>query len=105
MATKKKVQELEDDFVSTVKTSLDEAEKLLVEAASATGDKATELRESALRSLRNTRESLHDTQEAIVERGRQAVKATDHYVHDKPWQAIGVAGVVGLLFGLLVGRR
>ncbi|MCQ9617157.1 YqjD family protein [Paenalcaligenes niemegkensis] len=105
MVTKKRVQEVEDDFVSSVKTSLDEAEKLLVEAASASGEKATELRENALRSLRNTREALHDTQEAVVERGRQAVKATDHYVHDNPWQAIGVAGIVGLLFGLLVGRR
>lgn len=105
MVTKKKVEELEDDVISTIRTRLDEAEKLLVEAASASGDKATELRETALRSLRNTRETLHDTQEAVVERGRQAAKATDHYVHDNPWQAIGVAGVVGLLFGLLVGRR
>lgn len=105
MVTRKRVEEAEEDFVSTVKTSLDEAEKLLVEAANASGEKATELRESALRSLRYTREALHDTQEAVVERGRQAAKATDHYVHDNPWQAIGVAGVVGLLFGLLVGRR
>ncbi|HLS43260.1 MAG TPA: YqjD family protein [Paenalcaligenes sp.] len=105
MVTKRKVEELEDDFVATIRSSLDEAEKLLVEAASASGDKAVELRENALRSLRNTRERLHDTQEAVLERGRQAVKATDHYVHDNPWQAIGVAGIVGLLFGLLVGRR
>lgn len=104
MATKKKVQQ-EDDFMKEVRSSLDEAERLMHEAASATGDKATEMREAAMRSLRQTRETLQDTQEAIVERTREAAKATDHYVHDNPWQAIGVAGIVGLLFGMLVSRK
>ncbi len=105
MATSKKVQAAEDTFIDEVRSSLDEAEKLLREAASASGDKATELRESALRSLRNTREALHETQDAVVETGRRAAQATDHYVHDNPWQAIGVAGVMGLLLGVLISRR
>lgn len=105
MATSKKVQAAEDTFIDEVRSSLDEAEKLLREAASASGDKATELRESALRSLRNTRDALHETQDAVVETGRRAAQATDHYVHDNPWQAIGVAGVMGLLLGVLISRR
>jgi len=104
MATKKSV-ETSENFIAEVKASLDEAEKLLREAADATGDKAGELREKALRSLRLTRDSLHDAQEAVVERSVRAAKATDHYVHDNPWQAIGIAGVVGLMFGMLMCRR
>ena len=34
-----------------------------------------------------------------------AARATDDYVHDNPWQAIGIAGVTGLLLGLLISRR
>jgi len=94
-----------DKFIEEVKASLDEAEKLMREAAEATGDKAGELREKALRSLRVTRDSLHDAQEAVVEHSVRAAKATDNYVHDKPWQAIGVAGIVGLMFGMLISRR
>lgn len=105
MATRKKAEQVEDDFMDEVKKSLDEAERLMREAADATGDKAGEMREAAMRSLRQTRETLQDTQDAILESGRQAVKATDHYVHDNPWQAIGVAGIVGLLVGLLVSRK
>lgn len=105
MAARKQVQKTEDDFIENVKTSLDDAEKLLREAAEATGDKADELRESALRSLRRTRDSLHDAQDALVEKGRQAARATDDYVHDNPWQAIGLAGVAGLLLGVLITRR
>lgn len=104
MATKKNTQR-EEDFMKEVRSSLDEAERLMRDAAEATGDKATEMREAAMRSLRQTRETLQDTQEAIVESGRHAAKATDHYVHDNPWQAIGVAGIVGLLFGMLVSRK
>lgn len=105
MATKKSVRKAEEDLIDEVKHTLDEAERLLRDAASSTGDKATEMREAAMSSLRRTREALQDTQDAIVERGVQAAKATDHYVHDKPWQAIGVAGIVGLLFGMLVSRK
>ncbi|PAX94494.1 hypothetical protein CKW47_09695 [Bordetella pertussis] len=32
-------------------------------------------------------------------------RATDDYVHDNPWQAISIAGVTGLLLGLLISRR
>lgn len=104
MVTKKKAQR-DDDLMDDVRSGLDEAERLMRDAAEATGDKATEMREAAMKSLRQSRETLQDTQEAIVESSRQAAKATDHYVHDNPWQAIGVAGIVGLLFGMLVSRK
>jgi ElaB/YqjD/DUF883 family membrane-anchored ribosome-binding protein len=32
-------------------------------------------------------------------------RATDDYVHEHPWKSIGVAAGVGLLVGLLIGRR
>ena len=105
MATKKSVQANEDEFIESVKESLDDAEKLLKEAAEATGDKAVELRENALRSLKRTREALYDTQDALLAKGRKAARATDDYVHDNPWQAIGLAGLAGVLIGALISRR
>ncbi|NYT58915.1 DUF883 domain-containing protein [Alcaligenaceae bacterium] len=105
MATKKSVQTSEEEFIESVKDSLDDAEKLLREAAGATGEKAAELRESAMLSLRRTREALYDTQDALLERGRKAARVTDDYVHDNPWQAIGMAGLAGVLIGALIGRR
>ncbi|KAB0275071.1 DUF883 domain-containing protein, partial [Klebsiella pneumoniae] len=54
---------------------------------------------------RRTREALYDAQDAVLERGRRAARATDDYVHDNPWQAISIAGVTGLLLGLLISRR
>ncbi|NYT62330.1 DUF883 family protein [Alcaligenaceae bacterium] len=105
MAIRKKVTSSEEEFIDNVKESLDDAEKLLREAASSTGDKATELRESAMQALRRTRETLYDTQDALLERGRRAARVTDDYVHDNPWQAIGMAGLAGVLIGALICRR
>ena len=95
----------EEAFIESVKESLDDIERLMRDAADATGDKASELREDAMRSLRRTREALYDTQDELLARGRRAVRVTDDYVHDNPWRAITVAGVVGVLIGAIICRR
>lgn len=100
-----RVDNEKENVIETVRASLADAESLMREAAAATGDTAAELRERALTSIRRTREALYDAQDAMYERGRRAVRATDDYVHDNPWQAIGVAGVTGLLLGVLIARR
>jgi len=48
---------------------------------------------------------MYDAQDAMLEHGRRAARATDDYVHDKPWQAIAAAGIGGLLLGVLIARR
>ena len=101
----KELKAQEEDFIEGVKESLDDAERLLREAAELTGDKAVQMRERALDSLRRTRLALYDTQDAMLEKGRRAARATDDYVHDNPWQAIGIAGLTGLLVGMLISRR
>lgn len=95
----------EEEFVQQIKNSLDEAERMLQQAAEATGEKAEQLRESAMRSLRRTREHLYSTQDELLVRGRRAMRATDDYVHDNPWRAIGMAGLIGVLVGALICRR
>ena len=97
--------ETQSKLIHSVKSPLDHVESLLRDAANASGEQAAELRERAMTSLRNTRETLHDAQDAMLEQGRRAVRATDDYVHDNPWQAVSVAGVVGLLLGVLISRR
>lgn len=98
-------QNEEARLVDPIKHALDEAEDLLREAASAGGERAEELREKALETLRRSRLALHDVQDSLLERGRHAVQATDEYVHQRPWQAATIAGVAGLLLGLLISRR
>jgi ElaB/YqjD/DUF883 family membrane-anchored ribosome-binding protein len=73
-------------------------EELLKATAAQSGEKVTAARARLEASLAEARET-------VVLRGREAARATDRYVHDNPWTAIGASAGVGLLIGLLIGRR
>jgi len=94
-----------DKLVADLKTVVADAEELLAATAQSTGEKMVELRERLEENLRNVRYRLADAEAALRERTREVARATDHYVHEHPWKAIGVAAGVGLLIGLLIGRR
>jgi ElaB/YqjD/DUF883 family membrane-anchored ribosome-binding protein len=81
------------------------AEDMLAQAASATGEKAAELRGRALEQLKALRERLQDAQATALKQGKAAALATDDYVHDNPWRSILAAASVGVVIGLLIGRR
>jgi ElaB/YqjD/DUF883 family membrane-anchored ribosome-binding protein len=49
--------------------------------------------------------ALGEAKETVSVRGKEAARATDSYVRERPWQAIGVGAGLGLLIGLLIGRR
>ena len=44
-------------------------------------------------------------QDDAGESAKAAARVTDEYVHDNPWQAIGIGAAVGFLAGLVISRR
>lgn len=42
---------------------------------------------------------------AVRGRAEDATEATDEYVHENPWAAIGIAAAVGVIIGFVAGRR
>jgi ElaB/YqjD/DUF883 family membrane-anchored ribosome-binding protein len=96
---------LSDTAQSEVDKAISGAEDMLSQAASATGEKAAELRDRALQQLKALRERLHDAQDVALKKGKAAAIATDDYVHDNPWRSILAAASVGVVIGLLIARR
>src|ERR1700733_5865114 len=92
-------------LMSDIKTVLADAEDLLKQAASTTGERANELREKAVSRLKQAKEKAADVQVVVVEKGKKAARATDDYVHALLWATIGIAGGVGVLGGLLINRK
>ena len=88
---------------------VEDAEKLLRALATSGAEKGSALRASAEQNLAAARERLRELQGDAMERGRQAAKVTDEYVHENPWQSIGVvaavAALVGFVAGLMMNRR
>jgi ElaB/YqjD/DUF883 family membrane-anchored ribosome-binding protein len=94
-----------DKLVSDMKIVIADAEEILRATANQAGEKVVELRERIQERLRDAKIRLQDAEAAIVDKTRAAARATDDFVHENPWQAVGVAAAIGLALGVLIGRR
>ena len=94
-----------DRILDDLRRVVDDAEGRMRETANVAGERAQDARSRAAESLRQARERLQGVEEELVTRARDAAKDTDRYVRDNPWQSIGISAGVGLLLGLLIGRR
>lgn len=94
-----------DKLVEDLRTVVADAEELMKATANQTGERIAAARAKAGESLQAARARLEDAQAVVVERTKVAARATDDYVHEKPWQAIGAAAVVGIILGALISRR
>jgi ElaB/YqjD/DUF883 family membrane-anchored ribosome-binding protein len=98
-------QATKDKLVADLKVLIGDTEELLKATAGQAGEKIATARERIQASLAVYKEKLIDAEEAMMERTKEAARATDEYVHDHPWQAVGVAAGVGFLLGMLIARR
>lgn len=81
-----------------------DAEELLRATANQTGDRVSAARERIEENLAAAKQRLAIAERAVLEKTKLAATATDEYVHDNPWQAIGIAAGVSLLIGMLISR-
>jgi ElaB/YqjD/DUF883 family membrane-anchored ribosome-binding protein len=88
-----------------VKTLVKDAQALFTAATALTGEKADELRGRGMRALETALAKAQDAQQAAVEYSKQAASSTDAYVKENPWRSIAVAAGVGLLVGVILGRK
>ncbi len=98
-------KEARDQLIEDFKKVINDAEELLKVTANETGGKIGAVRERAEANLREARRKLDVLENDLITQTKAAAKATDQLVHENPWQAVAVAAVVGLLFGMLGGRR
>jgi ElaB/YqjD/DUF883 family membrane-anchored ribosome-binding protein len=94
-----------DRLIADLKVVVTDAEELLRATANQAGDKVSELRAKIQDNLVHARASLAEAQAVVVGKAKDVGRATDDYVHDNPWRSVGIAAGVGLLVGLLIGRR
>lgn len=95
----------QQQLVTDMKSAISDAEDMLHATADQAGEKVASLRARIQERLKGARVRLADAEEALLDKTRAAARATDAYVHESPWTAVGVAAAVGLLVGLIIGRR
>lgn len=110
LAAEKSMEKLSNEvtkeqLIADFKVAAADAEALLKATANQGGEKLAEIRARAEESLRVVKVRMDEAQEALLVKTQAAVKATDSYVHENPWKAIGFAAGAGLVIGLLIGRH
>ena len=94
-----------DRLVTDLKEIAADAEELLRLTAGQSGDKIADARTRLGQSLSNAKGQLTQLEAEMLQRGKEVARATDEFVHDNPWKAIGATAGVAFLLGLLIGRR
>lgn len=94
-------EDASDRVVKDLKLIIRDAEALLKATAGQADDKVVEVRNRLNLALESARETCDQLQERTIE----AAKTADRVIRDHPYESIGVAFGVGLLFGLFVSRK
>lgn len=90
-----------EKLVADLKVLSHDAEAVLQATAGQAGDKMHELRERLSAAL----ESAKTTCRRIEDKAVAGAKVADKTIREHPYESLGVAFGVGLLIGVLVGRR
>lgn len=94
-----------EKLISDFKVVVSDAEALLKASAGQGGEALAAVRTRVQESLKVAKEKMLDAEEELLAKTKAAARVTDEYVHDHPWNAVGIAAGVGLLIGLLIARR
>lgn len=94
-----------EQLIADFKAVVADAEALLKATVNQGGQEVAEVRAKVQESIRAAKARMVEEQAALLARTREAARATDDYVREHPWGAIGIAAGVGLLLGLLSGGR
>jgi ElaB/YqjD/DUF883 family membrane-anchored ribosome-binding protein len=94
-----------DKLMHDLKTVVGDAEELLKATANQGGAEIARIRARAEESLKTARSRIRDLTQAAEAQAREYAADVDKRVHDNPWTAIGIAAGVGLVVGILLGRK
>lgn len=82
-----------------------DSEALLKATAGDVSEKAKEARTRLAAALERSKSTMEELQNQAIAGAKAAAKKADTVIRDHPYESLGVAFGVGLVIGVLVGRR
>lgn len=80
-------------------------EHLITSMTSLTGQDLERAKQKLTERVEAAKVTLSEAGGRIAETARQSARATDTYVHEHPWQSVGIGAILGLLVGIAVSRK
>jgi ElaB/YqjD/DUF883 family membrane-anchored ribosome-binding protein len=94
-----------DDLVGELRALVASMEDVFSAAAGSSGEKLTELKGQAEANLMKAKAALGDMERRAAGKARTIAADSDDYVHESPWTVVGFAAAIGLVLGVLIGRK
>ena len=88
-----------------IKNLIADVEDLMARIADLKDADVVRVRSKVQRAVDAAKQSLADSAETIRQHAQDVATTADDYVRDRPWQAIGIAALVGAVVGILATRR
>jgi ElaB/YqjD/DUF883 family membrane-anchored ribosome-binding protein len=98
------MNELNEKLVADLKTLSGDVQQILQATAGDARQELTAARERLRQSAERIKTEVAQIEARTVARTKAAAAEGDRYVRDHPWQAVGIAGAIGVLVGLLMRR-
>lgn len=94
-----------EELLDEIREILDNAEQLFDDKKKSSEAELKKLKEALNTQVEKAKEQFGDLQKDTFESAKQVAKQTDTIVQGNPYKAMGVAGVIGLLLGVLISKR
>ena len=88
-----------------IKNLISDVEDLMARIADLKDADVVRVRGKVQRAVDATKQSLSDGADSVRRSAQDVANTADEYVRESPWQAIGIAALVGAVVGILATRR
>jgi ElaB/YqjD/DUF883 family membrane-anchored ribosome-binding protein len=88
-----------------IKDLIADVEDLMARIADLKDADVVRVRSKVQRAVEATKQSIADSAGSLKQQAQDIASSADDYVRESPWQAIGIAALVGAVVGILATRR
>jgi ElaB/YqjD/DUF883 family membrane-anchored ribosome-binding protein len=92
-------------LIDDLRVVVADAEALLAATANDASEPGREVRGQASAAIEEARARLEELESEFRSRAKAAAEDAGRFVRENPWQSVGVAAAVGVVVGMLLGRR
>lgn len=104
-AAREKVQAAGAAASDEVHNLIADVEDLIDRVGDAADPEVKRLRTKVANAVVSAKRSIASGTEQVQRQAKDAFDASDRYVHDQPWEAIGIAALAGVAVGFLISSR
>jgi ElaB/YqjD/DUF883 family membrane-anchored ribosome-binding protein len=88
-----------------IKNLISDVEDLMARIADLKDADVVRVRDKVQRTVASAKQSLAEGADSLRRQAQSVAETADDYVRESPWQAIGIAALVGAVVGILATRR